>query len=167
MQSKHPWGRPYWKDLGSIDHSNLDELQFQDSASVHQSGSKCYNHAEGTVWDIIPGIKDSMYPHQREGFEFIWKNIAGGIELEELKKHGFDGGSGCIISHAPGTGKTRLTIVFLQTYMELNRTCKPVIIAPRSMLLTWEEEFWKGKVGIPFHNMNQLGVFQAGKLSSY
>ena len=71
MQSKHPWGRPDRKDLGSIDHSNLDELQFQDSASVHQSGSKCYNHAEGTVWDIIPGIKDSMYPHQHEGFEFI------------------------------------------------------------------------------------------------
>ncbi|GFZ15391.1 chromatin remodeling 31 [Actinidia rufa] len=156
MQNKHPWGRPYWKDLGSIDHSNLDEFQFQDSASVHQSGSKCYNHAEGTVWDIIPGIKDSMYPHQREGFEFIWKNIAGGIELEELKRHIFDRGSGCIISHAPGTGKTRLTIVFLQTYMELNRTCKPVIIAPRSMLLTWEEEFRKWKVGIPFHNMNQL-----------
>ncbi|XP_057487512.1 SNF2 domain-containing protein CLASSY 4-like [Actinidia eriantha] len=154
--SKHPWGRPYWKDLVSIDPSNLDELQFQDSASVHQSGSKCYNHAEGTVWDIIPGIKDSMYPHQREGFEFIWKNIAGSIELEELKKHSFDGGSGCIISHAPGTGKTRLTIVFLHTYMELNRTCKPVIIAPRSMLLTWEEEFWKWKVGIPFHNLNQL-----------
>ena len=108
------------------------------------------------MWDIIPGIRESMYPHQREGFEFIWENIAGGIYLDELRKiNGLNKGSGCIVSHAPGTGKTRLTIVFLQTYMELNPTCRPIIIAPSSMLLTWEEEFLKWKVGIPFHNLNK------------
>ncbi|KAA8522118.1 hypothetical protein F0562_012568 [Nyssa sinensis] len=57
-------------------------------------------------------------------------------------------------THAPGTGKTRLTIVFLQTYLELFPTCRPVIIAPCSMLLTWEEEFRKWNVDIPFHNLN-------------
>ncbi|KAL6985862.1 hypothetical protein U1Q18_019235 [Sarracenia purpurea var. burkii] len=150
--SKHPLGRRDKQVLGSMDQFNLDVLQFQDS----DTRSKIHVHEEGTVWDIIPGIKDSMYSHQREGFEFIWKNIAGGINLEELKKRTFDGGSGCIISHAPGTGKTRLTIVFIQTYMELYKTCRPVIIAPRSMLLTWEEEFHKWKVDIPFHNLNQL-----------
>lgn len=108
------------------------------------------------MWDIIPGIRNSMYPHQREGFEFIWKNIAGGIYLDELRdKNSLNNGSGCIVSHAPGTGKTRLTINFLQTYMELNPTCRPMIIAPSSMLLTWEEEFLKWNVGIPFHNLNK------------
>ncbi|RVW40680.1 SNF2 domain-containing protein CLASSY 3 [Vitis vinifera] len=53
-------------------------------------------------------------------------------------------------------GKTRLTIVFLQTYMELYPACRPVIIAPRTMLLTWEEEFKKWNVDIPFHNLNKL-----------
>uniref|UniRef100_A0A6N2KJC0 SNF2 N-terminal domain-containing protein n=1 Tax=Salix viminalis TaxID=40686 RepID=A0A6N2KJC0_SALVM len=51
------------------------------------------------------------------------------------------GGSGCIISHAPGTGKTRLVIVFIQTCMKLHPTCRPMIIAPSSMLLSWEAEF--------------------------
>ncbi|GMQ04571.1 hypothetical protein CsSME_00049938 [Camellia sinensis var. sinensis] len=154
---KHPlWGF-YRKDFCKTDHFSLDELQFQDSAFAYQSGSKQYiREEEGTVWDIIPGVKRSMYPHQREGFEFIWKNIAGDIYLKELKEKAFGGGSGCIISHAPGTGKTRLTIVFLQTYMKLCGTCRPVIIAPCSMLLTWEEEFRKWKVDIPFHNLNTL-----------
>lgn len=96
-----------------------------------------------------------MYRHQQEGFEFIWKNVAGTIYLDELKtsQHSY-GGSGCIISHAPGTGKTRLTIVFLQTFMELYPTCRPVIVAPRGMLLLWEEEFRKWNVNIPFHILN-------------
>lgn len=153
MQRKHPWGgreKNYWNNS---DHCNFENIQFQDSAST--SNSKDQICAEGTVWDIIPGIKTSMYPHQREGFEFIWKNIGGSIDLEDLKKHTCEGGSGCIISHAPGTGKTRLAIVFLQTFMELNPKCMPIIVAPRSMLLTWEEEFKKWKVDIPFHNLNQ------------
>lgn len=95
-----------------------------------------------------------MYEHQREGFEFIWNNLAGGIITEKLEKPLPSSGSGCIISHAPGTGKTRLTIVFLQSFMRLYPYTRPVIIAPKSMLLTWEEEFKKWKINIPFHNIN-------------
>ncbi|OVA11205.1 Leucine-rich repeat-containing N-terminal [Macleaya cordata] len=38
--------------------------------------------------------------------------------------------------------------------MEIFKECRPVIIAPCNMLLTWEEEFKKWKVDIPFHNLN-------------
>ncbi|XAR70574.1 DNA helicase [Bertholletia excelsa] len=141
----------------NLDHIHLNELQFLDSDSAYQSGLEPDIHPKGTtVWDLIPGIKDRMYPHQREGFEFIWENLAGGIELEKLSGSSIDGGSGCIISHAPGTGKTRLTILFLETYMKLNQRCRPVIVAPSSMLLTWEEEFHKCNVDITFHNLNKL-----------
>lgn len=132
----------------------LEKLRSQDSGCDHQAGLPSAN-VHGTVWDLIPGVRSDLYPHQCEGFEFIWKNIAGGIQLDELRRQatvGCDGG--CIISHAPGTGKSRLTIVFLQTYMELFPSCRPVIIAPRSMLLTWEEEFQKWNKDIPFHNLN-------------
>lgn len=136
--------------------SLFDELQSQNPDGL-QSGSDHGVLPVGTVWDIIPGVKNTMYSHQREGFEFIWRNVAGSICLEELKGAScINGGSGCIISHAPGTGKTRLAIVFLQTYMKLYPTCRPVIIAPRSMLLTWEEEFKKWKFDVPFHNLNKL-----------
>lgn len=129
----------------------------QDSEDGSHSGSGPSYNIKGTVWDVIPGIRNTMYPHQREGFEFIWKTIAGEISLEKLRKttNVNKSGSGCIISHAPGTGKTRLTIIFLQTYLELYPTSRPVIIAPRSMLLTWEEEFQKWNVDIPFHNLNK------------
>ncbi|KAF8380623.1 hypothetical protein HHK36_028112 [Tetracentron sinense] len=138
---------------GKENFSMFDGLHFQDTGGDSQDS--CI-HTKGTVWDIIPGIRKSMYPHQQEGFEFIWKNLAGGIDLDKFKNStNSDGVGGCVISHAPGTGKTRLTIVFLQTYLELYPKCRPVIIAPCSMLLTWEEEFRKWKVDIPFHNMNK------------
>ncbi|XP_047337981.1 SNF2 domain-containing protein CLASSY 3-like [Impatiens glandulifera] len=110
----------------------------------------------GTVWGLIPGLRQTMYAHQRDGFEFIWKNVEGSILLEDLKKDTSNGGgNGCIISHAPGTGKTRLTIMFIKSYLELYPTRKVVILAPLNMLLTWEDEFKKWKVNIPFHNMNR------------
>ncbi|KAK4410918.1 SNF2 domain-containing protein CLASSY 3 [Sesamum angolense] len=112
--------------------------------------------ANGTVWSIKPVIRESMYEHQQEGFEFLWKNLAGSINLDELKSTDPGGVGGCIISHAPGTGKTRLTIVFLESYLKLFPNCRPVIITPASMLLTWEEEFRKWNVEFPFYNLNNL-----------
>ncbi|KAI3452536.1 hypothetical protein Pfo_009200 [Paulownia fortunei] len=118
-------------------------------------------HSKGTVLDLIPDAGKELYPHQLEGFEFLWRNIAGDIHIKKLDRLPANGGRGCIISHAPGTGKTRLAIVFLQTFMKLYPTCLPVIIAPRGMLLTWEQEFEKWKVDIKFHNLNET------KLSSH
>ncbi|KAG2324125.1 hypothetical protein Bca52824_006853 [Brassica carinata] len=65
-----------------------------------------FESIEGTVWDMIPGVQSQMYPHQQEGFEFIWRNLAGTIMLKELKD--FENSQetgGCIVSHAPETGK--------------------------------------------------------------
>lgn len=151
MQYKPPSGRQDRKDSDESPSSFASQIQFEGSACKAPDSTIC---AKGTVWDLIPGVEKEMYPHQREGFEFIWKNIAGDISIEKLKQPLSDG-RGCIISHAPGTGKTRLTIVFLQTFLNLYPTCCPVIIAPRGMLLTWESEFIKWNVGIPFHNLNK------------
>ncbi|KAH0708913.1 hypothetical protein KY290_010430 [Solanum tuberosum] len=112
-------------------------------------------YGEGTVWDLVPQIaKATMYFHQREGFEFMWNNIAGDITLERLREPLSVSKGGCIISHPPGTGKTRLTIVFLQSFLKLFPQCRPVIIAPSNLLLKWEAEFQKWAVDIPFHNLN-------------
>ncbi|KAI3895193.1 hypothetical protein MKX03_009378 [Papaver bracteatum] len=121
------------------------------------AGDKDSNvHPTGTVWDKFPAIKENLYPHQIEGFEFLWRNLAGGINLDGKNKKPPHGIGGCIISHAPGTGKTLLTIAFLRSYMEIFRDCRPVLIAPSSMLLTWEEEFKKWKVDIAFHNISSV-----------
>ncbi|KAK4414311.1 SNF2 domain-containing protein CLASSY 3 [Sesamum alatum] len=134
-------------------HLEFDGFHLQSSKDTVANFN---NSANGTVWSIKPGIRESMYEHQQEGFEFLWKNLAGSINLDELKSTEPDGVGGCIISHAPGTGKTRLTIVFLESYLRLFPNCRPMIITPASMLLTWEEEFRKWNVDFPFHNLNNL-----------
>ncbi|MED6195062.1 hypothetical protein PIB30_034495 [Stylosanthes scabra] len=133
-----------------VDRSVLDELDYRTSPiDDYNIGNR-----KGTVWDLIPGVKTTMYPHQRAAFEFIWSNLAGGINVDNLKEE--TTGNGCVISHAPGTGKTRLAIVLIQSYMKLYPTCSPMIIAPKGMLLSWEEEFKTWKVDIPFHNLNNF-----------
>ncbi|GAU48252.1 hypothetical protein TSUD_174900 [Trifolium subterraneum] len=141
--------------VGEDDVSLFDQSHF----NVSDDDSKAnVSHTEVTVWDKIPGVKQTLYPHQQEGFEFIWKNLAGSIELQKLKNVDPQSEGGCIISHAPGTGKTRLTIVFLKAYLKLFPKCLPIVVAPASLLLTWEEEFKKWDIGVPFHNLSSLDL---------
>ncbi|KAI3951498.1 hypothetical protein MKX01_018614 [Papaver californicum] len=124
------------------------EFSMFDSFPLHKTG--------GDQDSNFPAIRENMYPHQIEGFEFLWTNLAGGINLDGKNKKPPHGIGGCIISHAPGTGKTLLTIAFLRSYMEIIRDSRLVLIAPSSMLLTWEEEFKKWKVDISFHNISSI-----------
>ncbi|KAJ0234679.1 SNF2 domain-containing protein CLASSY 4 [Hirschfeldia incana] len=130
----------------------LDSLDFEASDRIKEIES--LKNSQGTVWEYIPGVKNTLYPHQQEGFEFMWKNLAGTTKLDELKSSVGKESGGCIISHSPGTGKTRLTIVFLQSYLEQFPESHPVVIAPASLMLTWEEEFKKWNSNIPFYNMS-------------
>ncbi|KAL4570546.1 hypothetical protein LXL04_026202 [Taraxacum kok-saghyz] len=143
-------------DFDKQDNYNFSKFHYADMDKDEDGldDSKGSEYEEGTVWDLVPGVKETMYPHQRDGFEFIWKKIAGGTHIQNLQKQLTNGGSGCIISHAPGTGKSRLTIVFLQSFMRMYPDSRPLIIAPRCMLLTWEEEFKKWECDFPFFNLN-------------
>ncbi|KAL3849573.1 hypothetical protein ACJIZ3_011455 [Penstemon smallii] len=123
-----------------------------------ESSGSYFNHGGNgtTVWDDIKhSIQQTLFDHQREGFEFLWRNIAGTTELSEITTMSDSTkGGGCIISHAPGTGKSRLTILFIETYLNRFPHCRPLIIAPACMLRTWEEEFKKWDVDFPFLNLN-------------
>ncbi|KAL6614819.1 hypothetical protein ACP70R_037089 [Stipagrostis hirtigluma subsp. patula] len=113
----------------------------------------------GSVWDLFPGVKEDMFPHQQDAFNFMWEKLAGSTDIEQLKLTAHtDIGGGCVISHAPGTGKTRLAITFIQSYLEVFPNCCPVIIAPSGMLATWEQEFRKWKLKLPFHVLNSTEI---------
>ncbi|KAK6119328.1 hypothetical protein DH2020_046927 [Rehmannia glutinosa] len=101
----------------------FNEIHLQSSID---NFAESINVANGTVWSIKPDIRTGMYEHQKEGFEFLWKNLAGSINLDELKS--------------------------------ANPDCRPVIIAPASILLTWEEEFRKWNVDFPFLNLNNMDI---------
>lgn len=141
---------------------NLDlDFLFDDLITSKEYEGACSfgGHKTGLVWDLIPGVREDMFPHQQEGFEFMWKNLAGEISIEQLKHTvNTDLVGGCVISHAPGTGKTRLAITFVHSYLELFPRCCPVIIAPRGMLATWEQEFRKWNVKLPFHVLNSSEI---------
>ncbi|KAI3968255.1 hypothetical protein MKX01_018558 [Papaver californicum] len=116
------------------------EFSMFDSFPLHKTGGDQDSnvHTTGIVLDKFPAIKENL------------------INLDGKNKKPPHGIGGCIISHASGTGKTLLTIAFLRSYMEILRDCRPVLISPSSMLLTWEEEFKKWKVDISFHNISSV-----------
>ena len=56
-----------------------------------------------------------MISYQKLGFEFLWRNIAGSLVPEEMEASSCsDRVGGCIVAHAPGTGKSLMIISFLQ-----------------------------------------------------
>nr|XP_043625772.1 SNF2 domain-containing protein CLASSY 3-like [Erigeron canadensis] len=142
----------------------FDEYRVSSSENLYPEGADsnspdimCHE-TRGTVWELIPtSIRSHLYPHQRQAFKFLWENLVGTIEFSELQKLGSRGGGGCggcIISHAPGTGKTLLAIVFVDTFLKIFSRCCPVIVAPASTLLTWEAESKKWPVGFSFINIS-------------
>jgi DNA repair and recombination protein RAD54 and RAD54-like protein len=62
----------------------------------------------------------------------------------------------CTWDGKDATGKVAIT--FVQSYLEVFPHCSPVIIAPRGMLATWEKEFRKWKVKLPFHVLNSTEI---------
>ncbi|KAK7373482.1 hypothetical protein VNO80_06892 [Phaseolus coccineus] len=61
------------------------------------------------------------------GFDGVLFTETGeGSEAVRLRRIDAESEGGCIVFHAPGTGKTRLTMVFLQTYLQVERTAEEV-----------------------------------------
>lgn len=73
----------------------------------------------GSIFELIPDLEKHLQEHQREGFRFLWRNLAGvdpgGNPCVPPMEPG-----GCVLSHAPGTGKSLLIICFLQSYMKVS-----------------------------------------------
>ncbi|CAL5203015.1 unnamed protein product [Lathyrus oleraceus] len=102
------------------------------------------------VWELIPELKEKMHAHQKKAFEFLWRNIAGSMEPALMKENSETSG-GCVISHAPGAGKTFLIISFLVSYLKLFPGKRPLVLAPKTTLYTWRKEFKKWKIPVPVY----------------
>ncbi|KAL3700560.1 hypothetical protein R1sor_018582 [Riccia sorocarpa] len=102
--------------------------------------------------DLPLRMRNAMHPHQKDGFKFLWRNLARGEG--STRKMREDRNAGCILSHAPGTGKTFLVIGFLQSYINHFPVCRPMIVAPKIMLRQWEKEFQRWKSDISVYILN-------------
>lgn len=92
--------------------------------------------------EVDESLVKSMKPHQVKGVKFMYDCVIESLEM--LKKDPVKG-SGCILAHCMGLGKTFQVISFLHTVMThkvsgpLLRTA--LVVCPYNTVLNWANEF--------------------------
>ncbi|KAK6633046.1 hypothetical protein RUM43_012789 [Polyplax serrata] len=80
-----------------------------------------------------------LKPHQINGVKFMWDNC-----FESVQRLQVDGGSGCILAHCMGLGKTLEVITLVHTIFTNDIGVNTVlIICPLSTVTNWLKEFKK------------------------
>lgn len=83
---------------------------------------------------VHPRHMKQMRPHQLEGFNFLLRNLV-------TEKPG-----GCILAHAPGSGKTFMIISFIQSFLAKYPHSRTLVVLPKGILPTWKKEFKRWQV---------------------
>ncbi|KAG5264031.1 hypothetical protein AALO_G00271380 [Alosa alosa] len=85
-----------------------------------------------------------LKPHQVDGVQFIWDCC-----VESVKKTKKSAGSGCILAHCMGLGKTLQVVTFLHTMLlcEKLNFSTALVVCPLNTVLNWKNEFEKWQVG--------------------
>lgn len=90
---------------------------------------------------IHPRHLKQMKPHQLEGFNFLVRNLVN------------DKPVGCILAHAPGSGKTFMLISFVQSFLAKYPFARPLVVLPKGILPIWKKEFQRWQVeDIPLYD---------------
>ena len=95
--------------------------------------------------EVQPIVASKLKEHQIEGVQFLYNCTVESVQ-RSLKSEG----TGCILAHCMGLGKTFQVIAFLDavlTSQNLDHFQRAIIIAPCSTLFNWKKEFskWLGK----------------------
>lgn len=91
------------------------------------------------VVEVHKKLIRKLKPHQVEAVKFIWNCCVE--SLERLQK---DEGSGCILAHCMGLGKTLSVITFIHTILSNRKKTKKtscLVLCPLNTILNWESEF--------------------------
>lgn len=86
-----------------------------------------------------------LKPHQVDGVQFMWDCCC-----ESVRKVEKSGGSGCILAHCMGLGKTLQVVTFLHTLLlcEKMNFCTALVVCPLNTVLNWLNEFEKWQEGL-------------------
>uniref|UniRef100_A0A3B4UQ36 DNA helicase n=1 Tax=Seriola dumerili TaxID=41447 RepID=A0A3B4UQ36_SERDU len=100
-----------------------------------------------------------LKPHQVDGVQFIWDSCC-----ESVKKANSSPGSGCILAHCMGLGKTLQVVAFLHTVL-LSRNLKfrtALVVCPLNTILNWVSEFkkWQGNMGKDTVKVTELATIK-------
>ena len=96
--------------------------------------------AKTPVVILDENLSNVLKPHQREGIKFMWNCV---FESLEKVKEG-DPGSGCLLAHCMGLGKTLQVTALIHAVLtnpELNKEIKTaLILMPKNVEINWETE---------------------------
>nr|XP_057919162.1 transcriptional regulator ATRX isoform X3 [Doryrhamphus excisus] len=86
-----------------------------------------------------------LKPHQVDGVQFMWDCCCESVKKIE-KSHG----SGCILAHCMGLGKTLQVVTFLHTLLlcEKLNFSTALVVCPLNTVLNWVNEFEKWQEGM-------------------
>ncbi|XP_008282594.1 transcriptional regulator ATRX isoform X1 [Stegastes partitus] len=86
-----------------------------------------------------------LKPHQVDGVQFMWDCCC-----ESMKKIEKSAGSGCILAHCMGLGKTLQVVTFLHTLLlcEKLEFTTALVVCPLNTVLNWLNEFEKWQEGM-------------------
>ena len=147
-----------------LDKKNERLTQFMESQRQSQAQSQDDIDPNEVVLDVDtkkdkkvvvhPEITKHLKPHQVEGIKFMYDCCYGSVD--NLEKYP---GSGCILAHCMGLGKTLQLITLLHTVIccPQLKTDKVIVICPKSTVMNWKEEIerWLGNI----KNTRKLKLF--------
>ncbi|XP_053180071.1 transcriptional regulator ATRX isoform X1 [Scomber japonicus] len=86
-----------------------------------------------------------LKPHQVDGVQFMWDCCC-----ESVKKMEKSTGSGCILAHCMGLGKTLQVVTFLHTLLLCEKLdfTRALVVCPLNTVLNWLNEFEKWQQGM-------------------
>ncbi|XP_063705837.1 transcriptional regulator ATRX homolog [Culicoides brevitarsis] len=104
--------------------------------------------------EVDPGIVACLKPHQFTGIKFMWE--ACFESLEQIEK---GPGSGCILAHCMGLGKSLQVVSLVHTLLansEKTKVNRVLVVCPLSTVLNWVNEFdiWCAKTENQDYEMN-------------
>uniref|UniRef100_A0A8D2KY71 DNA helicase n=1 Tax=Varanus komodoensis TaxID=61221 RepID=A0A8D2KY71_VARKO len=90
-------------------------------------------------------IVTKLKPHQVDGVQFMWDCCC-----ESVKKTRKSAGSGCILAHCMGLGKTLQVVSFLHTILLCDKLdfSTALVVCPLNTALNWLNEFEKWQEGL-------------------
>ncbi|XP_059062781.1 transcriptional regulator ATRX homolog [Achroia grisella] len=89
--------------------------------------------------EVDRGLVKKLKPHQANGIKFMWNAC-----FESVKRIKKDRGSGCILAHCMGLGKTLQVVSLTHTLLaaaDLTGVNRVLVVCPLSTVLNWVNEF--------------------------
>ncbi|KAJ8925650.1 hypothetical protein NQ315_009495 [Exocentrus adspersus] len=111
---------------------------------------------------VHPKLIRRLKPHQKSGIQFMWDSCYESVERLKV-----DDGSGCILAHCMGLGKTLQVITLLHTLFAYNQTNTKhvLVVCPLSTVNNWKKEVKLAFKRFPEGKLNVLTIADKKEVS--